>query len=526
MLALHAAAISLVTLGQAVIIYYVPLLQTKRELTIAGDMDLRVLEIDLDYIDNGPFMDRYHRIIRNILSAMQDVVATFGGLLSAMLKTSAVVALLSWVGPWLLALSLITVLLDIAMMMVTGRYHYEFTVAQEREQKRVNTIERMFLRTNSIREIKTLCLESTVRCKHTEVSERILSFVRKHQNKKTKLVTVETFISDLNPLVPMGHFGYCVVSGFIDISSYFMYNNAYSSLKDTMKNLFSVLPRIYTAGLHGHDYFELMEDDSIRTSTRRSGRTLESIDSVEFDNVSLRYLGSDQDALSNVSLSIRKGERVAIVGTNGAGKTTLVKVLMGLYTPTSGRVLINGIDIRDYNTESLRKQFAVLFQDYYIFPFTVRENIAADGASDEEVQRTLERLGIWDRIRSLKLGLDTGLSPHFYDEHTNLSGGEQQKIAITRLLMQKRASCLILDEPTSNLDPESEYTLYQTILSEIPREKTVMVISHRLTMTARMDRIIVVDGGRVAEGGTHHELLAQRGIYARLYSLQAEKYAV
>lgn len=185
-----------------------------------------------NYIDNSPFMDRYHRITRNILCAMQDVVGTFGALLSAMLKTSAVVALLSWTNPWLLALLLITVLLDIAMMMVTGRYHYEFTV----------------------------------------------------------------------------------------------------------KNLFSVLPRIYTAGLHGHDYFELMEDDSIRTSTNRSGRKLESIDSVEFDNVSFRYLGSDQDALSNISLSIRKGERVAIVGTNGVGKTALVKVLMGLYTPTSGRV--------------------------------------------------------------------------------------------------------------------------------------------------------------------------------------------
>lgn len=230
-------------------------------------------------------------------------------------------------------------------------------------------------------------------------------------------------------------------------------------------------------------------------------------------------------SLENVNLTIRKGEKVAIVGYNGAGKTTLTKLLMRLYDPSEGEILYNGRNLKEYDIPSLRSRIGTVFQDYKIFAATVGENVLSDtcGEADREaVTDALTKATFREKLDSLEQGLDTHLTKEFYDEGVNLSGGESQKVAIARIFARPY-DLIIMDEPSSALDPAAEYELNHTIL-EYAKDKTVVFISHRLSTTRIADRILMFTDGKLIESGSHDELMAQKGKYAEMFLLQAEKY--
>jgi ATP-binding cassette subfamily B protein len=246
---------------------------------------------------------------------------------------------------------------------------------------------------------------------------------------------------------------------------------------------------------------------------------------IEFRNVTYTYEGKDEPALREVTFSIAPGETVAIVGHNGAGKTTLVKLLARLYDPTSGQVLIDGHDVREYDPDELRGEFGVLFQDYVSYQFTARENIGigrverledAPAISDAAAKSGASRV-----IETLPEGYDTVLGKWF-DGGVNLSGGEWQKVALGRAFMRD-AQILILDEPSAALDAKAEYELFSR-LQQLAHGRTAIFISHRFSTVRRADRILVFEEGRLIEQGTHHELLALGGRYAELFNLQAASY--
>ena len=217
---------------------------------------------------------------------------------------------------------------------------------------------------------------------------------------------------------------------------------------------------------------------------------------------------------------------MALVGANGAGKTTLVKLLTRLYDPVGGRILLDGVDLKEYDVDDLRQAFGVVLQDFVHYHLTARENIGfgqVDWMADEErVLEAAERGQAAELIARLPQGLDTMLGREF-PEGIELSGGEWQKVAIARGFMRD-AEALILDEPTAALDARSEQALFERF-SELVRGRTALFISHRLATVRMADRIAVLDGGRVAEQGSHDELMAHGGLYARLFTMQAERYA-
>lgn len=236
---------------------------------------------------------------------------------------------------------------------------------------------------------------------------------------------------------------------------------------------------------------------------------------------------SSADALKNVSLKVSKGEKIAIVGYNGAGKTTLIKLLMRLYDPTSGQVLMNGTDIREYELGNYRDKIGVVFQDFKIYAASVAENVM-NGDYDPEQDRervlaALDAAGFSEKLSELEGGLDTPLTREFDKKGTNLSGGEGQKVAIARVFARDY-ELIIMDEPSSALDPIAEYELNNSIL-EYASDKTVIFISHRLSTTRMADRIYMFDSGRLVEEGSHDELMASNGKYAEMFRLQSEKYA-
>ncbi|MBR6003650.1 MAG: ABC transporter ATP-binding protein, partial [Lachnospiraceae bacterium] len=248
---------------------------------------------------------------------------------------------------------------------------------------------------------------------------------------------------------------------------------------------------------------------------------------IVFENVSFKYPRSDEYVLKNINFKISSGEHISIVGLNGAGKTTFIKLLCRLYDVTEGRILIDGIDIRDYSTEEYRKLFAVVFQDFQLFAFSLKDNIAmgrADEPVDEKkIEEALKLSGLYDDAIALDEGLNTLLFKSFDEHGTELSGGQRQKAAISRALY-RNAPIVILDEPTAALDPLAEYEIYKKF-DALVGGKSAIYISHRLSSCRFCDRIAVFADNTIKECGTHDELVNLKdGIYAEMFAAQAQYY--
>ena len=232
-----------------------------------------------------------------------------------------------------------------------------------------------------------------------------------------------------------------------------------------------------------------------------------------------------KEVLHGINMSLKKGEKIAIVGYNGAGKTTLIKLLMRLYDPSSGQIMLNGTDIREYDINEYRNKIGVVFQDFKIFATTIADNVINGAFCEkdrETVIRALDAAGFSEKLSSLEKGIDTVLTREFDDKGTNLSGGEAQKVAIARVFA-KPFELIIMDEPSSALDPIAEYELNQAI-TEYAADKTVIFISHRLSTTRMADRIYMFADGELSETGSHDELMALGGKYAEMFEIQAENY--
>lgn len=243
----------------------------------------------------------------------------------------------------------------------------------------------------------------------------------------------------------------------------------------------------------------------------------------EFKHVWFKYPDSEEYTLKDINLKWRIGEKMALVGKNGCGKSTLVKLLCRLYDPTEGEITLNGIDIRKYKYEEYMELFSVVFQDSKLFSFSLAENVAADTEYDaERVTDCVIRAGLGDRLKTMENGIETCLYKDFDENGVEISGGEEQKLCLARAIY-KGSPFIVLDEPTAALDPISEYDIY-TKFNGIVGTRTAIYISHRLSSCRFCDEITVMDNGRIAERGSHDELLSNGGVYKELWTAQAEYY--
>ncbi len=246
---------------------------------------------------------------------------------------------------------------------------------------------------------------------------------------------------------------------------------------------------------------------------------------IEFKNVSFAYPGQEGHALRNINITLEQGQSLAIVGENGAGKTTFVKLLCRIYDPTEGAVLLNGVDIRDIDYDQYMSLFSTVFQDFKLYALSLKDNVAmsqSDAAGDLEVENALHKAGFSEKLKELPKGVHTLVYRNLNGEGFEPSGGEGQKIALARALF-KDAPIVILDEPTSALDPRAEHDIYLGF-SEMARGKTAIFISHRLASARFCDSIAVFVGGRIAEYGSHRELMSKGSAYSQMFSMQAKYY--
>ena len=310
----------------------------------------------------------------------------------------------------------------------------------------------------------------------------------------------------------------------ISFSTVAILYGSYGRLKNSMRVFSETYPFACETSLYVSKIREFLNYEPKIVSKENLVPTYDAKE-IELDKVSFAYGKNQEMLIKNLDLHVMPGEKIALVGYNGAGKTTLVKLLMRLYDTKGGVIKVDGRDIKEYDAKKYRETIGTVFQDFQIFAGTVKENVVldvADHAEEDGVRRALSESGLLERIGKFEKGLDTELTTEFSKEGVNLSGGESQKLAISRVFY-KNAGLMILDEPSSALDPIAEYQLNHAML-EATGDKTVIFISHRLSTTRIADRIIMLEKGSIVEQGTHEELLAMDGKYAQMWKVQAGAY--
>lgn len=272
------------------------------------------------------------------------------------------------------------------------------------------------------------------------------------------------------------------------------------------------------------EYFRTFMEYKEKIPENQDGIMPEKIRSIEFKNVCFEYK-KNEPVINNLSFKIEGDKVCALVGHNGAGKSTIIKLLFRLYDPTSGEILVNGINIKEYNLKAYRKQFSAAFQDYRVMAMSVKDNVLMGekfADPDETAERALKCAGVWDKVASLSNGMNTVMTKEFDNEGAVLSGGEQQKLVVARAFAQQ-ASVKVFDEPSSALDPIAEYDLYKGIMDESKGHITLF-ISHRLSSVKDADEVFMLENGTVIEQGTHRQLMDMGGKYCEMFTKQTQNY--
>ncbi len=368
-----------------------------------------------------------------------------------------------------------------------------------------------------------------------------------HKKRATKAVFLRILFS-LFDRAAYAIIAFKTLAGKLTLGDFYIQTNYTMRLYKCVSEFIWAVSGLYEHCQFLNTYFEFMEKDHHKESTPKESENEWKLQApapiakgIEFKNVKFHYANSDYEVLKDINFTIKPGQKVALVGENGAGKTTLVKILSCLYKPSAGEILVDGIKLSDIDVDSWRAQIGVIFQDFAQYNLTIGENIGLGNVNfiedEQRISEAAKRGGAHDFISKLDNAYDSNLRAYYEedDKHTNLSGGQWQKIALSRLFMRvapkdesykdgKFAQVLILDEPTASLDVESEHELFVQF-QELTKGKTTVLISHRFSTVRMADLIMYLANGEITEQGSHDELMALKGEYARLYKLQADKYA-
>jgi ATP-binding cassette subfamily B protein len=361
---------------------------------------------------------------------------------------------------------------------------------------------------------------------------------RDYYEANRKLATRRSAISiALNAIGTLGYYAaygiiiylavieYHSPAGMITIGTLTFLAASFRQSRDLLQRVLLALAQVYEQSLYLDDLFGFFEiEPRMRAPAVPVPVPLPIRTGFVFEDVGFRYAGQERWAVRGLSFTLAPGERLALVGENGAGKTTLAKLLVRLYDPTEGRILLDGVDLREYDVESLRRNAGVIFQDFVRYDFRLRENVAVGDIArmddDAQVEDAAHR-SLADTVASRVGGYDRMLGRRF-EGGAELSGGEWQKVALARAYMRE-AQLLVLDEPTAALDARAEYEVFLRF-SELTQGKMAVLISHRFSTVRMADRILVLREGRLVEEGTHDALVAAGGLYADLFQLQAQGY--
>jgi ATP-binding cassette subfamily B protein len=494
------------------------------------EAERRLLEqaskVDLGHFDNSDWHDRLARAKRDVSWRPGDLtwsVLGLSGNIVTIVLMAGLLASLHWV---LVVLALAAAILSLALERRVTAKLYEFFYKETPEEREREYLGDLLVQPRTTKEIRAYVLSDYLLGRHRERSEELYRLREQMYRSGTRISMLTGFVTGTALALAYLFVAAQGIAGNIDPGGVVLVIGAFTSVSGTLGNISSTFVAVDQHTTFLEDYFSFLSIDRlipVPNPARDVPRSLEA--GIEFDNVTFMYPGGTEPAVKDLSLHIRGGELIALVGENGAGKSTLVKMLLRFYDPTAGAVRVGGADLRELDPEALRGRIGVLFQDYASYELSVRENVQMGRPGqindDQRVLSALEDARSDWLLKKMPKGLDAKVGRLFEGGH-DLSGGEWQRLALARI-MYRDADIWILDEPTSSLDPEAEAAIFAE-LKEILKGRIGIVISHRFSTVRIADRIAVIVDGKVAELGTHEELLRANGRYAQLFELQAAGY--
>lgn len=483
-------------------------------------------EVDLEYYESAQYHDTLHRAQEEASVRPARVLNNLRQLIQNSISVTAIGVLLLWLH-W----GVVFVLLAAALPGVFVRIKYakkmhiweRHSTPLERQAAYLNG---MLTKDAYAKETRLFGLGSLFTDRFRRLQSQLRSEKVSIATKKTfaELLTISTAIC-----VSFGLLGYLAmrtVQGLMSLGDLVMFYAAVQRGQALIRQVFNSIADLYEDDLFLGNLYKFLElKPRLQEPARPKPMSRPLKSGIVFDHVSFRYPGDEHRVLEDIALTIRPGEHVALVGENGAGKTTIAKLLCRLYDPTSGAITLDGIDLRQYGTQDLRRSVSVVFQDYSRYHLSARENIWLGNINvppdSRYVDRAARKAGIHPVISQLANGYDTVLGKSF-DGGQELSAGEWQKIAIARAFLHD-GEIIVLDEPSSSLDAQAEYEIFERF-HQLMKGKTAILISHRLSTVKMVDRIYVLKHGRIAESGTHKELMKESRIYAGMFETQAQRY--
>jgi ABC-type multidrug transport system fused ATPase/permease subunit len=512
-----------ITLANVAFTAYDNVAREKIYVKIINEFLQKTIDLDLGYFDDTRSYDKYNRAFGNCCKVIDSINGILSNFITSIFNIIFIIGLLVWMDFYMFLVIIAVIAVSFLINNKLKKMDYDYSKLFSEKNKQVNYLYRLFYIPQFVRDVKANNLSEFIFKVKQDFNNSIIKLTREQSHKK---VPYSIFLGSLGVLesgfVAL-YFGFSVVARRIAVSEFFTCINAYNQLKNTVMNLMGIYTGLYSNSLFASDYLEYLSSAD-NVTLNRKGIILEKVKKIEFVEVSFKYPNSNYFVLDKVSFRILAGEKVAILGKNGAGKTTIIKLLLRLYDPLSGDVIINGINAKEYNTKSLRRTIQTLFQDFAIYAFSIRDNISlGKDIGEGDILTALEEVGLKEKIENLKQNLETPITSQLYADGIELSGGEAQKLAIARVYAA-RPKTFVMDEPTSSLDPYAEHQLYNRLIKNTDKDAIVIVISHRLTLTHKMSKILVLEKGCMTEQGTHDELIRMKGVYFDMYNVQSEKY--
>lgn len=486
----------------------------------------KAIGLDLQYYEDPVFYDSMQNARMRADNSALAIVTSISQVVQQLITLVSLVALLVSFSPWL---AVVVILAAIPNFLSNSRFaEMSFRALTRRapESRLLHYIEMLLTSNESIKEIKLFGLGEALKNRYLTLSTQFLEEDRAIARKNTFASLAWGMLSNL---AYYGSYVWVIVrtiSQAITLGDMTMFLTVFRQSQSAVQQLLRNFSQLYENNLYLDNLIDFLEVKPALLSKEDAVEAPERIEKgIRFENVSFKYPGSERYVLKNINLFIGAGESIALVGLNGAGKTTLIKLLTRLYDPTEGQITLDGIDLRDIDLKSLHQRFGVIFQDYVRYQFSVRENIGFGQIEDldqqERIEAAADKGGADAVVAELPDGYDTVLGRR-WNKGQELSGGQWQKIALSRAFMRK-AEVLILDEPTSALDAEAEYEIFLRF-RELMHGRIAVLISHRFSTVRMADRIVVLSEGRIAELGSHQELMMHNQAYAHLFNLQAEGY--
>ena len=502
------------------------ILTSRLRYTLTTALMLQAIDLDLHYFENPAYYDRLQNARREIEFRSLTLLQTSFQIAQSLITLISVLAILVTFNPLIvLLLFCATTPSLIAQLRYSDKYVFMLS-SRASEFRRMNYLEQLLTVDTSAKEIKVFGLGKPL-------IERYHRLFWEYYNDDTDLARRRGFQMVMWGMVTTasyyGAYGWIVLralSRAITLGDMTLYLLLFRQAQDSIQSFFSHLGELYEGGRFLENIFDFLSIQPQMSNVHNPRPVPSPIrQGIEFRNVSFRYPNRKKWVLRNINLYIGPQEKLALVGINGAGKTTLVKLLARLYDPTEGQILLDGVDLREYDLEDLRRNIGVIFQDFVRYQTTARENIGfghIDYLDDEErIVSAARRGGADEMISSLARGYDTLLG-NWFEGGQELSGGQWQKVALSRAFMRDSA-VLVLDEPTAALDAQREFEIFERF-RELTQGKMALLISHRFSTVRMADRIVVLEDGGLREEGTHEELLQLDGKYAALFNKQAAGY--